>query len=230
MIRDSNRGLSVNRELSHAICSSSLALTEIAVGEDSLYENILFSNIIVETRVWSHKCEWHSSVTFLGHWQCLIADALAGWGRGEPIYVSATAWENKLGSIRNVRFTNILARSECGAYLAADKLGDIEGIVLDNVRMELGPWSGSKHPEEQGGEYDRRPTSGERQVYRPTEGIAGFHLEKIKGVTIKNSEVVWRGGGEGYFANAVWARGCEALKVDVDGEAFRKDLKPIDVA
>ena len=162
--------------------------------------------------------------------QSLEANCLVGWGRGEPIYVSATAWQDKLGNIRNCRFTNILARSECGVYIAADKLGDVEGIVLDNVRLELGPWSGSTHPEEQGGEYDRRPTSGERQVYRPEEGIAGFHLENIKGCTIKNSEVVWRGGGEGYFANAVWARGCEDLKVDVDGAAARKDLQAIDIA
>ena len=153
-----------------------------------------------------------------------------GWGRGEPIYVSATAWQDKLGYIRNCRFTNILARSECGAYLASDEIGRATDIVLDNVRLELGPWSESNIPASQRGMYDRRPTSGKRQVYTPEEGVAGFHLENMGNVKIKNSEVVWIGKEQPYFANAVWARGCEDLKVDVDGQAARPGLKAIDIA
>ena len=152
------------------------------------------------------------------------------WGRGEPIYLSATPWHDKLGTIRNIRFTNILARSECGAYLAADSLGQATGIVLDNVKIELGRFSGSSHPEEQPGQYDRRPTSGERQVYTPDEGVAGFHLENLRGVRLRECEVEWVGKEEKWMGNALWSRGCEGLEVDVRGEPGKKGLQALDVA
>lgn len=153
-----------------------------------------------------------------------------GWGRGEPIYVSVSPWftHSTVGTVRNLRFTNILCRSECGVYICADQLGWIEDVVLDGIRLELSHWSGSTHPEEQGGFYDRRPTPGVK-IYKPQEGIAGFHLENIRNVTIKNSRVVFA-DKEDYWANAVYARGCEELTVDVAGKAAKEGLKAIDIA
>jgi len=179
------------------------------VGEDALFENILFSNIIVETKIAARK--W--------------------WGRGEPIYVSVTPWhaDAPVGQIRNLRFTNIICKSECGAYLAADALGQISDVVLDNVRIEISHWSGSTDTEEEGGWYDRRPThEREREIYRPTEGVAGFHLENLDGVKLRGCEVVFADQQE-YWGNAVWARGCRRVKMDVEGEAVKEGLKVIDM-
>jgi hypothetical protein len=156
-----------------------------------------------------------------------------GWGRGEPIYVSASPWiDQSIGSASNIRFTNILCRSECGAFLSSDTLGWMSNIILDSVRLEISPWSGSTDPRDKGGEYDVRPSSNKaRQVYRPEEGIAGFHLENLKGVKMRNCEVIWKGGAP-WYKNAVWARGCEGLEVGVEvmGKAAEGKLKEIDVA
>lgn len=179
------------------------------MGEDALFENILFSNIIVETKIAPRQ--W--------------------WGRGEPIYVSVTPWHSDapVGRMNNLRFTNILCKSECGVYIAADHLGQISNIVLDNVRVELSHWSGSTESEEEGGWYDRRPTfKEEEQIYKPKEGIAGFHLENIEGIKMRGCEAVFA-DQQDYWANAVWARGCRRLKVDVEGEAGRSGLKAIDL-
>jgi len=201
------------------------------VGEDSLYENILFSNCIVETRVFSSQCPYYLHL--------FSAKMLTrpGWGRGEPIYVSASPWiKSSIGSAHNIRFTNILCHSESGAFLSSDTLGWVTGVLLDSVRIEISPWSRSTDPRDKGGEYDVRPSSGTRQVYKPEEGIAGFHLENLKGVTMTDCEVVWK-GKEDWYRNAVWARGCEGMgvsvhvdvAVDVEGEVEER-LRAIDVA
>ena len=42
--------------------------------------------------------------------------------------MSVSAWHDVVGRLRNVRFRNILARSENGAYIAADAPGLIEVV------------------------------------------------------------------------------------------------------
>lgn len=68
--------------------------------------HILFTDCIVETR------------HFARGW----------WGHGEPIYLNVSAWHDVVGRLRIVRFRNILARSENGAYIAADAPGLIDGV------------------------------------------------------------------------------------------------------
>lgn len=179
------------------------------VGEDALFENIIFSNIVIETRVAAH--EW--------------------WGRGEPIYLSVTPWhaDAPAGYMHNITFTNILCRSENGVYAAADVLGQISDIRFDHVRVELSHWSRSTHPEEAGGWYDRRPTCDkDMELYKPREGIAGFHFENLRKVRVTNCEVLFA-DKQDYWGNAVYARGCEDLRIDVEGEAGQASLAAIDI-
>ncbi|MBN1894557.1 right-handed parallel beta-helix repeat-containing protein, partial [bacterium] len=97
-------------------------------------ENILFSNITIETRL-------HS-----GHW----------WGKGEPLHVSAVPQNEKIpcGEIRNIRFVNILARSETGVVVWGHSEGAIRDILFENVRLGIkdGPLSASYS-----GNIDLRP-------------------------------------------------------------------------
>ena len=68
-------------------------------------------------------------------------------------------------------------------------------------------------------------------MYRPEEGIAGFHLENLKGVKMRNCEVIWKAKAP-WYKNAVWAKGCEGLSlgVEVGGEAAEEVLRAIVVA
>ena len=150
------------------------------------FENILYSNIIIETRLFDTR--W--------------------WGRGEPIYVAAFPWhDNAVGRIRNVRFLNILARSENGAYIAGYKPELVEGIVLDNVRIELDRWS--HWP---GGEYDRRPFDAGEGIYaHPTSGI---HIDTARDVTVRDCEIAWGQNRPGAFRHALEAINAEGLTID----------------
>jgi hypothetical protein len=198
-----------NITFSNCVIRNSNRGLSVNLGEDSVFENIIFSNIFIETRV---------------------------WGRGEPIYLSVTPWTKPedSGVARNIRFNNITCRSECGVYIAADKLGQAENVFLDNVSVQLGPWSGSTHPEEQGGFFDRRPTCGDREIYKPDEGIAGFHLENVRGARLTNCTVSWaepEGSRSDWLTNGLWARGCEDLYLSgFGGTAARAGLKAIDTA
>lgn len=165
----------------------------VNLGQDSLYENILFSNIVVETRVFPD----------------------AWWGRGEPIYVSAFPWQQEIGRIRNVRFVNVLARGESGVHISAERPGLIDGVLLENVRVEVDSWSGLAT-----GEIDRRPWRGEPAVF-PAE-ISGFHVDTASNVVVRDCEVVWGAHRREYFAHALQARDAPGLVVDgLVGESAR---------
>lgn len=127
-----------------------------------------------------------------------------------------------------MRFNNIICRSECGVYIASDTLGLTEDIRLDNVKVELSHWSGSNMPEEQGGQYDRRPTATGEEIFTSPVGIAGFHLQNIEDIKIRNCEVIWR-DEQPYWGSALYARNCHQLTYDLDGKAGKYGLQSIDV-
>lgn len=187
-----------NVVVSGCVIRSSHRGLAVNLGQAGSFENILFSDCIVETRHFDRG--W--------------------WGHGEPIYVNVGAWHVEVGRLRNVRFRNILCRSENGAYIGADAPGLISGVVLDGVRIELDRWS--RWP---AGEYDRRPTSNGPEVYaHPTSGI---HVDTASDVTLRSCEVVWA-GSDPEFAHAVEAVDVEDLVIEnLRGTAARPELEPV---
>jgi hypothetical protein len=173
-----------NVVVSNCVIRSSHRGLSVNQGQEGNFENILFSDCIVETRIFHPK--W--------------------WGRGEPIYVSAVPWHDKIGTMRNVRFRNILARSENGAYITGDAPGLVSGVLLENVRIELDRWSSWP-----GGEYDRRPCEHGVEIYEhPTSGI---HIDTASDVTLRNCEVVWATRAEN-FSHAVEAINVDGLVIE----------------
>ncbi|MET4780432.1 glycosyl hydrolase family 28 protein [Glaciihabitans sp. UYNi722] len=183
--------------VSNCVIRSSHRGLAVNLGQEGNFDNILFSDCIVETR------------HFADDW----------WGHGEPIYVSAFPWHDKVGRITNVRFRNILARSENGVFIAGYSAGLVEGVVLENVRVELDRWSSWP-----GGEYDRRPFESGEQIYQhPT---SGFHIDTAADVTLRNCEVVW-GSRPDNFSHAVEAIDVDGLVIDgLRGEAAHPDRDP----
>ncbi|GAB3839159.1 glycosyl hydrolase family 28 protein [Kribbella italica] len=178
-----------NVVVSNCVIRDSHRGLSVNLGQKTQFENILFTGIVVETRI----------------------DDDAWWGRGEPIYVSAMPWHDEVGTVRNVRFVNILARSENGAYVEGFERGLIEGILLDNVRIEL-----EHRGELAGGRYDRRPYSGAGEIVdHPT---AGFYVKNADDVTLRNCEVVWAGESQPWHGPAV-----ETVNAGVVVEGFRGD-------
>lgn len=168
------------------IINSSHRGLSVHLSEESDIENILFSNMIVETRLFHER--W--------------------WGRAEPIYIAAIPWTaaHRIGRVRRVRFTNVLCRSENGVFIQGWQLGQVEDILLENVRVELDKWS--KWP---GGRHDLRPCPGEELPEHPT---AGFFIKNARGVTLRNCQVVWGETRPGYFRHALESHAVEDLALE----------------
>ena len=172
--------------VSNCVIRSANRGLSVNLGQGRSFSNILFSDCIVQTR--RHDPSF--------------------WGHAEPIYVNCGPWHpnDKVGQVRNVRFTNILARGENGAYIGADAPGMVEGILLDGVRIEVEP--GSDWP---GGEYDRRPTETGPEVFaHPT---AGIYVDTASDVTLRDCEVAWTGQAA-TFGHALEAVDVQGLVVE----------------
>lgn len=171
----------------------------IHLSEEADVENVIFANMIVETRLFDD----------------------AWWGRGEPIYIVALPWteQHSVGRIRHVRCSNVLCRSENGVLIYGWAAGQIEDLVLENIRVELDRWTSWP-----GGRQDLRPTPGEGLPVLPTNG---FFVKNATGVTLRNCEVVWGARRPDYFRHALATEGVEGLTVEhLRGESAHPDRFP----
>jgi hypothetical protein len=122
----------------------------IMARDEGIVENLLFSDIIVETRY------------FHPDW----------WGNGEPIYVTALPRTPETGAVvvRNVRFRNILCRSENGIVIHGHPTCRIEDVDFEGVRVDV-----TRRTKWDGGRLDVRPCPPESTFgYAPDKGI-GTH-------------------------------------------------------
>ncbi|WP_305728229.1 glycosyl hydrolase family 28 protein [Haloferax sp. Q22] len=170
--------------------------------DSGVVENVLFTDIVVNSNM------------LPGPW----------WGKGEPIYVTSVPRDDDtdLGGIRNVRFSNIVARSENGALVYGSEDSDIETIEFDNVRIEL---TGSEHADEVGGNFDLQPSSVVTPIF--ANDIAGVHVENARDVTMRDVTVEWDEDGDlpDYYRSGLACEDVDGLLVDgfVGRQAHRDD-------
>lgn len=198
-----------NITFSNCVIRSSNRGLSIQLRDFGNVENILFSDCIVETRYFNPT--W--------------------WGRAEPIYVTAIhrADGTKLGRVKNVRFRNILCRSENGVFIAGSEDSPIEGLVLDGVRVEIDKWS--KWP---GGVQDRRPCMQDDSNFsidwRKDQGLVehatpGVYMEHTDGALLRNIEIAWGENTQDYWSHAIEAHNAPGLRLEnFTGSAARPDL------
>lgn len=166
---------------------------------NSVIENVIFSNIIVETRL------------FHDDW----------WGRGEPIYICAVPWTNDIpmGTVRQIRFSNILCKGENGIFIYGWEQNTIQDILFENVQIELNKWS--KIP---GGRQDIRPCEGEGMPEHPYSGV---FIRNAQHVTLRNCEVRWGDQRPDYYHHALEAINVADLKLEqFKGEAAHPERHP----
>jgi hypothetical protein len=109
----------------------------------------------------------------------------AWWGNGEPVYISAEPWHDRVGTVRGVSVRNLVCRSENGVTVQAAEPGLVRDVHLDAVTVTLGSWTGRP-----GGRLDLRPSSRAAFLERAT---AGFRLEHAQHVGLRDCRVAWSG-------------------------------------
>jgi polygalacturonase len=173
-----------NAVFSNCVARSSSRGLGIMLRDGGTVENILFSNMTVETRY------------FHDDW----------WGVAEPIYVTALprAAGRAVGTVRNVRFTNILCRGENGVFIRGSEASMPEAVLLQNVNVRVEKWG-----ELPGGKYDVRPTVEEGVYEHPT---AGIYCEKARHLTLDRCRVEWGEERPPYFRHALEVHDVHGLE------------------
>lgn len=152
-------------------------------------ENVLFADIVIDSNM------------LPGPW----------WGKGEPIHVSSVPRDENtdLGAVRNVRFENIVARSENGALVYGSEESNIENVAFENVSIEL---TGSENADLVGGNFDLQPTSVMPPIFE--RDIAGVHVENARGVTMRDVTLSWADDVPDYYRNGLACSNVDGLLVD----------------
>jgi len=142
--------------------------------------NMLFSNMIIDTRLYP------------GEW----------WGHGEPIHISALPGlgSKEVGTISNVRFTNIIATGEEGIVLYGSNESTLKDISFENIQITLVK---GKCTEINGGNFDLRATNDSKLAIFKHD-IPALFATHINGLTIKDMDVRWDQSLPEYFTNAIW--------------------------
>jgi polygalacturonase len=202
---------------SNCIIRSSNRAIGIQNRDEGVVENIIFENIIIEGRLFDNV--W--------------------WGKAEPIYVTAfkrqpgnardANWRfakgqftGRVGEVKNILFSNIIAQSENGVYVGGEP-GKVSDIRFRNVDLKI-----DKTTSYQGGQYDLRPSD--------TIGIlevetAGFYLDEAQEISIDNCRVSWGKNLQPYFGSAIFASRIHGLNISgFRGEsAFPGLKKPMEI-
>jgi len=146
-------------------------------------ERVLFSNLTIQTRLYDP----------------------AWWGRGTPIDVVVTPWNEVTtpGVVRDIRFSHILARGENGIVVYGYGPGLIEGISFDHVSVQI-----DKTTAYAGGRQDFRPAPDHDFPEMPT---SGFLLRHAAGVTIRDCQVTWGRNRPDYYRHLIDAEDCPGL-------------------
>jgi hypothetical protein len=137
------------------------------------------------------------------------------WGRGEGISLTAIPRTpaTKLGTIHDVRFSNVRGRAENSVRICGTPASHIRRVRLEKVAVMLDRWT--SYP---GGLFDNRPTS----VIQPIEAhdTPGIIIRHADDVVLKNCSITWGAHVPDYFSYALEAGNVTGLKLkDFQGEA-----------
>jgi polygalacturonase len=152
--------------------------------------NVLFSNMIIDTRLYP------------GEW----------WGHGEPIHISAVPGmgSKEVGTISNVRFTNIIARGEEGVVIYGSDESTIRDVRFDNVQLTLttGPFTTAN-----AGNFDLRPTNDPKiSIFK--HDIPAIYAGHVNNLSLKDVDVQWESNVPAYFTNVLYCEHFNNLTVD----------------
>ena len=92
-----------------------------------------------------------------------------------------------MGSIKNIRFNNIIARSEAGILVYGEKSGIIQDLVFDDVQLEI---KSGEHGETYGGNFDLRPVADLKDAIF-VHDIPGLFAQNVNGLDIRRFKLVW---------------------------------------
>ena len=179
-----------NYTFSNIVISNSNRGINLCVRDSASIEDMTFSNILIETGL------------FTGDW----------WGNGEPIHISVIRGKESLtiGHISNIKFENIIAKSEAGILLYSSKEGKVENISFRDVSLFI---KNSVKNEVCGGNFDLRPAT-DPKLNLFSHDIPAFYGENVQNIKLYNVDIKWDNVKEPYFTNGIELNNFDNVIVD----------------
>ena len=160
------------------------------VRDEGSIEYCTFANIIIHTRL--HTGDW--------------------WGNGEPIHLSAVRLTPgvRLGKIHDVKFQNIICRSEAGIILYGTSESVIQHITFDNVSLQIveSPLNAVA-----GGNFDLRPVL-DPSLQLFAHDVPGFFAQHVENLRLRDFDLTWDSVRAPFFTNGLEVTHFSGLSID----------------
>ena len=116
----------------------------------------------------------------------------------------------EVGTISNVRFSNIIATGEQGIVLIGSNESVLRDISFENIQLAI---NYGKFTDINGGNFDLRPANDSKMALFKHD-IPAVYATKINNLTIRDFKVSWGPALPGYFTNAVYCDHFNHLVID----------------
>jgi len=179
-----------NYTFNNIVITNSNRGINLCVRDSASIEDMTFSNIIIETRLQT------------GDW----------WGNGEPIHISVIRGQqnNPIGHIRNIMFSNIIAKSEAGILMYSSKEGKVENITFRDMSLYI---KNSPKNSICGGNFDLRPAV-DPKLNLFSHDIPAIYGENVQNIQLHNVEVKWDDVTESYFTSGAEFNNFDNVLID----------------
>ena len=154
-------------------------------------ENILFSDLVIRTQL------------LTGHW----------WGNGEPIHISSGRGfsdTQPLGTIKHLRFHNIMAESEQGILVYGCPESPIEDVLLEDVQLHI---KASPLQKSYGGNIDLRGLADLSHAVFEHE-IPGLYARYVNDLDLRRLRLSWDGGLPEFYTDGIACEHFNALTIE----------------
>ncbi len=126
------------------------------------------------------------------------------WGKGEPIFVSATFRKGSAlpspGKIRRLSFSHISLDCESSLFLGGEESSVIEDVRLDEIHLRF-----VRQGTQPGCLFDEQPSA--RHIYPHT--IPALYARRVKGLSLRNSTACFTGEDEAWDGTLTETEHCE---------------------
>ena len=139
-----------------------------------------------------------------------LPSAPGWWGKGEPVFVSATPRKGKTGPagvIRRVSFDHLYLTSESCAFAAGEPDSEIQDLRISEMHLTL-----QHRGTQPGGLFDEQPSA--RHIY--PHAIPALYARCVDGLTVKDSTVRFVGENEAWDGSVAELEHCRRAKLDLE--------------
>ncbi len=140
-----------------------------------------------------------------------VPGAPGWWGKGEPIFLSATHRRGKEdsfpGTMRNLFFSDLRLDCESSLFLGGEKDCMIENVFMRDIHLHF-----IRQGTQPGGLFDEQPSA--RHVYR--HDIPALYARSVKKLRFRNGTVRFTGTAEAWDGTKDQTEDCEDVSIQWD--------------